>query len=106
MLNEFDGHNVIVLHTVDPYEIEFPFRGTWRFEGLEQETPLTTQPERIRDDYLSSFNKHLEALSAGCVGSHVDYTIVDTSRPLDAVLSEYFARRASTLNGSSAGARL
>ncbi len=102
----FDGHNVVVLHTLDPYELEFPFKGTWRFEGLEEEEPLTTQAERIREDYLASFNMYLEALRAGCVGSHVDYTTVDTSRPLDAVLSEFFARRASTLNGSSAGARL
>ena len=102
----FDGHNVVVLHTLDPYELGFPFNGVWCFEGLEEEEPLTTQAERIREDYLASFNAYLAELRAGCVGSHVDYTIVDTSRPLDAVLSEFFARRASTLNGSSAGARL
>jgi len=67
--------------------------------------PLTTQPERIPDDYLASFNAYLQALRHGCVGSHVDYTTVDTSRPLDAVLSEFFFRRQSTLNGPSAGAR-
>ena len=102
----FDGHNVVVFHTLDPYEIEFPFKGTWRFEGLEEEPPLTTQPERIREDYLASFNSYLDALRAGCVGSHVDYTTVDTSHPLDAVLREFFFRRESTLNGPSAGARL
>jgi uncharacterized protein (DUF58 family) len=101
----FDRHNVVVFHTLDPYEIEFPFKGTWRFEGLENEIPLTTQSERIRDDYLSRFNEYMAALRAGCVGSHVDYTTVDTSRPLDAVLSEFFATRMSTLNGPSAGAR-
>jgi uncharacterized protein (DUF58 family) len=101
----FDGHNVVVLHTVDPYEVDFPFKGTWRFEGLEKELPLTTQPERIRDDYLAGFNAHLKALRTGCAGSHVDYEVVDTSRPLDAVLSEFFFKRQSTLNGPSAGAR-
>jgi len=102
----FDGHNVVVFHTLDPYEIEFPFKGTWRFEGLEAEPELITQPERIREDYLASFNSYLDALRTGCVGSHVDYTTVDTSHPLDAVLSEFFFRRQSTLNGPSAGARL
>jgi uncharacterized protein (DUF58 family) len=101
----FDGHNVVVLHTLDPYELEFPFKGTWCFDGLEEEDPLTTQPERIRDDYLASFSEFLDALRAGCVASHVDYTTVDTSRPLDAVLSEFFFRRQSTLNGPSAVAR-
>lgn len=97
----YDGHNVVVLHTLDPYEIEFPFKGIWLFEGLEGEEPLTTQPERIRDDYLASFNEYMEALKAGCVASHVDYATVDTSRPLDTVLSEFFHLRQSTLNGPS-----
>jgi uncharacterized protein (DUF58 family) len=102
----FDGHNVIVLHTLDPYELEFPFKGTWRFEGLELEEPLTTQPERIRADYMASISKHLDALRAGCTGGHIDYTTVNTSRPLDSVLSEFFFGRASTLAGTSVGARL
>lgn len=97
-----DGHNVVVLHTLDPYELEFPFKGTWLFEGLEGEEPLTTQPERIRDDYLASFAAYMEALKGGCVASQVDYTTVDTSRPLDAVLSEFFHLRQATFNGPSA----
>lgn len=102
---KFDGHNVVVLHTVDPYEMQFPFKGTWRFEGLENEDPLTTQPERIRDDYLANFNKFLADLRAGCIGSNIDYTLIDTSRPLDAVLTEFFHDRQSTLVQPSAGAR-
>ena len=44
----------------------------------------------------------MDALKAGCVASHVDYTTVDTSQPLDAVLSGFFHLRQSTLNGPSA----
>ena len=89
----FAGHNVVVIQTLDPYELGFPFKGTWRFEGLEEEIPLTTQPERIREDYLSDLNTYLEALRTGCMGSHIDYTMVDTSRPLDAVISEVVLKR-------------
>lgn len=101
----YDGHNVVVLHTLDPYELEFPFTGTWLFEGLEGEEPLTTQPERIRADYLANLNAYLEALKAGCTASQVDYTTVDTSRPLDAVLGEFFHLRESTMNGGAATPR-
>ena len=97
-----DGHNVLLLQTLDPYEIEFPFDGTWRFDGLEREEPITTQPERIRDDYLERFNAHQEALRAGCIADHIDYTVVDTSRPLDAVLSQFFFERESTIGGGAA----
>lgn len=101
----FSGHNVVVLHTLDPYELEFPFKGTWRFNGLEGEVPLTTQPEKIRDEYMASLKEYLAAVRDGCMGSHVDYALVDTSRPLDAVLSEFIFNRQSALNGASAGAR-
>ncbi len=100
----YDGHNVVVLHTLDPYELSFPFKGAWRFDGLEQEEPLTTQSERIRDDYLKNLGEFLDALRAGCVASHIDYALVDTSRPLDAVLSEFFFQRQSTLVSPSASA--
>ena len=101
----FQGHNVVALQTLDPYEIEFPFKGAWQFDGLEQEEPLTTQGEQIRNDYLANFNRHLEALESGCGASQVDYSVVNTSRPLDAVLSEFFHKRQSTLGGPSTGAR-
>lgn len=98
----FDGHNVVLLHTLDPYEIEFPFAGTWRFEGLEGEQPLITQPERIRKNYLARFRAHHEALRAGCIANLTDYALVDTSRPLDAVLNEFFFQRQNTLTGTAA----
>ena len=101
----FDGHNLVVLHTLDPYELEFPFKGTWRFEGLEREDPLTTQPERIRDDYMDNLDRYLKALRSGCIGANIDYKTVDISRPLDGVLNEFFAERTTTLNGGAVGAR-
>jgi len=101
----FNGHNVIVLHTLDPYELQFPFKGAWCFEGLEGEEPLTTQSERIREDYLTNLNSELEALRSGCTAAGIDYKLIDTSRPLDAVLSEFFHERESMALGQSGGAR-
>ena len=97
----FDGHNVLVLQTLDPYELQFPFTGTWRFDGLEKEDPLTTQPERIREDYLARLTGEREALRAGCIASHIDYALIDTSSPLDSALSEFFFQRQATMNGAA-----
>lgn len=101
---KFDGHNVVVIQPLDAYELEFPFKGTWRFEGLEGEEPLTTQTDRIRESYLADLNKYLDDLSSRCVGSHIDYTMADTKRPLDAVLSEVVLKR-QTPGGHSVAAR-
>lgn len=95
----FDGHNVVVMHTLDPYELRFPFEGAWCFEGLEEEEPLTTQADQIREDYLGNLNTWLEKIRNGCMASQVDYTTVETSLPLDRVLSEFFFRRQLMANG-------
>ncbi|MGB1129696.1 MAG: DUF58 domain-containing protein [Haloferula sp.] len=101
----FEGHNVIVFHTLDPYELKFPFKGTWQFDGLEGEDELITQPERIREDYLANLESYLDEVQAGCIGSGVDYTLVDTSRPLDGLLSEYVEERSLNTMGPAVGAR-
>ena len=101
---KFDGHNVVVIQPLDSYELEFPFKGTWRFEGLEGEEPLTTQTDRIRESYLADLAKYLDELNARCVGSHIDYTMADTKRPVDAVLSEVVLKR-QTPGGHSVAAR-
>jgi uncharacterized protein (DUF58 family) len=95
----FNGHDVVVLHTLDPHELEFPFKGAWCFEGLEEEEPLTTQADRIQGEYLTNFNKYMESLRDGCVASQIDYTTVNTALPLDDVLSEFIVKRQAVLNG-------
>lgn len=101
---KFDGHNVVVIHTLDPYELEFPFKGTWRFEGLEGEEPLTTQTDRMRESYLADLGKYLDDLNSRCVGSHIDYTMANTKRPLDVVLGEVVLKR-QNLGGPAVAAR-
>jgi uncharacterized protein (DUF58 family) len=101
----YGGHNVIVFHTLDPYELKFPFKGTWKFDDLEGDDELITQPEKIRKEYMTNLNEYLDQLRTGCIGSGVDYTLVDTSRPLDALLSEYLENRSLNMMGPSVGAR-
>lgn len=101
---KFAGHNVVVVQTLDPYELEFPFKGTWRFEGLEGEDPLTTQTDRMRESYMKGLNQFLDNLSTRCVGSHIDYTLASTTLPLDVVLSEVVLKR-QNLSAPAAQAR-
>ena len=93
----FAGHNVVVFQTLDPWELTFPFDGTWKFEGLEMEPELVTQPKRIRDAYLSELRKLLKRVEGACHRNRVDYVLVDTSRAVSLVLSEFLIRR--TLGG-------
>ncbi len=97
----FRGHNVVVFHMLDPYELRFPFGGgTWRFEGLEMEPEIVTQPRRIREAYMAELEKFLTRIRTACERSHVDYVLVDTSRPVDVVLSKYLIGRVHSAAGT------
>lgn len=97
----FRKHNVTVFHTLDPYELDFPFKGTWRFRGLENEPELTTQPARIRAAYLENLNNFLQVVRRGCERNRVDYVPANTARPLDVLLAEYLLWRTRTAREGS-----
>jgi uncharacterized protein (DUF58 family) len=87
------GHDVLVLHVMDDDELDFPFAQPSRFEGLETSEQLTCNPRALRDGYLESLQRFLDALRHGCASDNVDYSLVRTSTPLDAALTEFLSRR-------------
>jgi uncharacterized protein (DUF58 family) len=93
----FCGHNVIVFQTLDPFELQFPFDGSIKFKGLEDLSEILTRPQRIREAYLEELRKLLAKIKTACSRTQVDYMLVDTSRPIDVVLSSYLMARNLTL---------
>jgi uncharacterized protein (DUF58 family) len=89
----FGGHDLIVFHTLDPYELEFPFDGTTRFDGLENEPQILTQPRRVREAYLDELHQFLDRVRISCERLGADYLLTDTSKPLAATLSSFLAKR-------------
>ena len=92
----FRGHDVIVFHVLDPWEMEFPFDGTLKFKGLEAPAELLTRPRRIRDAYLQAFREYLREVRESCERSRVDHVLADTSKPIEGLLTEYLVRRERT----------
>ncbi len=90
-------HEPIVLHVMDPAELDFPFSEPTRFEGLERTGQLVTQPRIIRQRYLKELQDHLDELRRGCVENRVDYQLFSTREPLDKALSGFLAGRESRL---------
>jgi uncharacterized protein (DUF58 family) len=93
----YQGHNVIVFQTLDPFELTFPFGGSVKFKGLEDAGQLLTRPQRIREAYLGELAKLLEKIKGACSRTGVDYRLVDTSKPVDVVISSYLMARNLTL---------
>ncbi len=87
------GHDVLVFHVMDDDELEFPFTGPTRFEDMESETRLNCNPKALRDGYLEALNEFLDDVRRQCAKNAIDYALVKTSDPLDAVLAEVLSRR-------------
>src|SRR5438067_1941092 len=55
----FQKHEVVVLHILDPAELDFPFRHPTLFRGLEQLPQISTDPLAVRESYLEHLGRHL-----------------------------------------------
>jgi uncharacterized protein (DUF58 family) len=89
------GHDIIVFHLLDDDEVDFPFTGPTRFDGLESLDHLNCNPRALREGYLAALNQFLESIRRGCAQNGIDYCFLRTSQPLDAALSAFLSRRLS-----------
>ncbi len=87
------GHDVMVFHVMDDDELDFPFAGPTRFEGLEVDARLNCNPRALREGYLEALNAFLEKVRHNCARNVVDYALVRTSDPLDAALATFLSNR-------------
>lgn len=83
-------HDVIVLQTLDPDELELPFTGLTWFEDLESAgsgpARLFVDPGDVRAAYLNELQRYLGELRHGLRDGDVEYHLVSTSRSLDSVI--------------------
>ncbi len=87
------GHDVLVLQVLDDDELDFPFDGPTRFEGLELPRHVNCHPRTLRAGYLQALEEFLTTLRRGCARDAVDYALVRTSQPFDAALAAFLCRR-------------
>ena len=87
------GHDVLVLHVMDDDELDFPFNGPTRFEGLELPDHLNCNPRALREGYLAALATFLDEVRRGCASHTVDYALLRTSQPLDAALAKFLTNR-------------
>jgi uncharacterized protein (DUF58 family) len=89
----FQGHDVTLFHVLHPDEVEFPFTGNVKFDGLELSEEIKTRPHLVRPAYLRVVQEYLNELRAGCDAYRVDYVKMDTSKQLELALSKFLVTR-------------
>jgi uncharacterized protein (DUF58 family) len=93
----FRGNDIIVFHILDKTELEFGFADASPFEDIETGEQMPVVPEAFRDEYRSLVAAHIEGLRKAFSRVRVDYTMLDTSKPIDHALFYYLSGRARSM---------
>ncbi len=89
----YKGNDLIVFHVLDPAELNFPYDEAANYRDLESGEAVPVIPEYLREEYRKLVKAHVSALSKSFGDNRIDYTLLDTSTPLDYALFHYLARR-------------
>jgi hypothetical protein len=86
-------HEVLVFHSLDPFEKTFAYRREAIFKDLETGEEITTQPWHIRGEYVRRMTALTDRYRRECRDSLIDYVPLDTSVPFDRALLAYLSKR-------------
>lgn len=87
------GHEVLVMHLVDPGERELPAGGDVRFFDPETDEELLVSVADLRTRYRDAVSAALSEWERSLRPQGIDYTVVDTSRPMALALRAYLRKR-------------
>jgi uncharacterized protein (DUF58 family) len=86
-------HDVIVLHVLDPAELELPFPRGAEFEDMETGEVIAVDTRGIRDEYRRLVEEFLEGYRQICAQLNMDYRLVRTGQPLTRFVRAYLEER-------------
>ncbi|NLF09189.1 MAG: DUF58 domain-containing protein [Pirellulaceae bacterium] len=86
-------HEVVLMHVLDPAEIDFPFDEPTLFLGLEDAVELPAEPRAIRAAYRAELTAYLRRIQAFCRSAEIDYVQMQTDRSLEAALAGYLSMK-------------
>jgi uncharacterized protein (DUF58 family) len=87
------GMEVVLFHVIDRAELDLPFEGLTRFEGLEGEGRLLVEPDDIRAAYQAAFEEHAARLVERARSGDLEYYRVVTDSPLEEVVRAWLIDR-------------
>jgi len=89
----YRGHDVLVFHVLDPAEFDFPYDSPASFRDMETDTMIPVVPEELADEYREVVRAHTAELERRFTSYGIDYTLLNTSKPLDHALFRYLTLR-------------
>src|SRR6185436_14216613 len=71
-------HDVIVLHVLDPAELDFPFQQVTMFKGLEALGDVVAEPRSLQAAYQREIQASVRRMRAGWRAQEIDYVTIRT----------------------------
>jgi uncharacterized protein (DUF58 family) len=87
------GHDIVILRTLDPAEIDFSFDQATMFKDLETGREIYVDPQTVANDYKRQFAEHEEAVKEICDQLGIGFFQIRTDQPLEAALFDLLQRR-------------
>jgi len=81
-----NGHEVTVMHVLDPSEIRLQLTGLVELRELETARKLVLQADEIREAYDAEVRRFIERLRRGCIDCLAEYHLAETRKPVEEVL--------------------
>jgi len=88
------GHEVLVLHLIDPGERELPTGGDTRFVDPETDEELAVSVADVRSAYREAVEDAIRDWERALRPHGIDYVTVGTDQPLSLALRAYLRKRA------------
>jgi uncharacterized protein (DUF58 family) len=89
----FRGNDVIVFQLLDPAELRFDFSNAAQFVDMETRDEMHVIPEYIRQEYRKVLTRQIAEYEKECRKDRMDFSLINTSQPLDKALFSYLVRR-------------
>ena len=86
-------HQVMLIHLLDPAELDFPFRDVTTFVDMETGQKLQIDPRTIGEEYRRDIAAFLDQYRRECSDRNIEYLQATTETAYDRLLMDYLARR-------------
>jgi uncharacterized protein (DUF58 family) len=89
----YRGNDVIVLQILDPKELSFDFSDAAQFIDMETGVEMHVIPDYLRKEYCNLIQNQAAEYEKECRKDRMDFSLIETSQPLDSALFSYLVRR-------------
>lgn len=89
----FHGNEVILFHVLDPKEMQPDLGEPAILVDLETNEHMEVTPGYAHGEYRDKMDAHIRDLRERAQSAGLDYSLLQTDRPLDGVLREYLSLR-------------